>query len=94
MIHIKSIYLSESKHVIEEAKRTETPRYGLTVLGYSINSGAPTSILVRLKGEKRWRRVMIWQFSNAGTCFIRIKNRPYIVSNSDLFSKIKQEVLS
>lgn len=64
---------------IVEARRTDSPRYGRTVDGYSSRSGAPTSLLVRLEGEKRWRRLMVWQFSNAGTCFVRIKGIPHIV---------------
>jgi len=39
---------------IAESKRTlnHIPRYGM----------------IRLEGEKVWRRVMVWQFSNSGTC--------------------------
>jgi hypothetical protein len=65
-------------------KITETPHYGMTADGYTKRSGAPTSRLIRLEGEKRWRRLMCWQFSNAGTCFIRIKGETLIVADSDL----------
>lgn len=64
---------------IAESRRTDVPRYGIGADGYSLRSGAPTSILVRLDGEKRWRRLMCWQFSNAGTLFLRIGGIPYIV---------------
>ena len=68
---------------IEATRQTETPRYGMTVYGYTRRSGAPTSRLVRLRGEKRWRRLMVWQFSNAGTCFVCIKGVPHIVREFD-----------
>jgi len=70
------IYL---KTKIVESKRTNIPRYGMTIDGYTQINGAPTSIMVCLDGEKRWRRVMCWQFSNIGTCFVRIKGKEYIV---------------
>lgn len=69
---------------IVEAKRTETPWYGVTSLGYSVRSGAPSSLMIRLDGEKRFRRLMIWQFSNAGTAFVRIKGQPLIVNEYDI----------
>lgn len=64
---------------IVESRRTETPRYGMTAEGYTCKAGAPTSLMIRLEGETRWRRLMCWQFSNAGTCFIRIKGAPLII---------------
>jgi hypothetical protein len=67
---------------IAESKQTETPRYGIASDGYTIKSGAPTSRLIRLEGEKRWRRVMCWQFSNVDTLFVRIKGTPYIISDT------------
>ena len=42
---------------IEETRRTETPHYGMAADGYTLRSGAPTSRMVRLSGEKRWRRL-------------------------------------
>lgn len=64
---------------IIETKRTELPRYGMAVSGYTLRSGAPTSFMVRLEGEKRWRRLMVWQFSNNGTCFLRIRGQAVTV---------------
>jgi hypothetical protein len=65
---------------IVETKRTdETPRYGMGRDGYTLRSGAPTDVLVRLEGETRWRRVMVWCFSNSGTCFVRVKGECLIV---------------
>lgn len=65
---------------VEEAIRAvRTPSYGRTSSGYTKRSGAPTSVLVRLKGEKKFRRAMVWQFSNAGTTFVNIKGQPHVV---------------
>lgn len=74
-------YLDRS---IAEARRTTIPHYGLTVDGYTVRSGAPTSRMIRLEGETRWRRLMIWCFSNVGTLFVRIKGEPRIVREFDL----------
>ena len=41
---------------IVEVRETAPPNYGMTVHGYTSRSGAPTSLLVRLDGEVRWRR--------------------------------------
>lgn len=64
---------------IAEAKRTPSPRARTTIDGYTVRAGSPTSMMVRLEGETRWRRLMVWQFRNAGTCFIRSKGRSLIV---------------
>lgn len=64
------------------AAKRENPidsRRYMTRGGYTKRSGAPIGIMIRLVGEARWRRVMVWQFSNAGTCFVRIKGVPHIV---------------
>lgn len=59
-------------------------RYGMSSSGYTTRSGAPTDRMVRLNGEKRWRRLMIWQFSNMGTLFVKINGKPHIVKGHDL----------
>lgn len=65
---------------IAEKKQTQTtPSYGMARSGYTLRSGAPSSYMIRLKGEKRWRRVMIWQFSNSGTAFVRIKGERLVI---------------
>ena len=76
------IYLNEGQ--IEDAKRTATPSYGRTVDGYTKRSGAPTGFMVRLKGERRWRRLMVWQFSNASTLFVRVGGDKCIVNEWDI----------
>lgn len=65
---------------IAEARRApiDSRRY-MTRDGYTRRSGAPSSIVVRLEGEKRFRRLMVWQFSNAGTCFLRVRGEALIV---------------
>ena len=70
---------------IAESKRDyPTPGTGMAADGYTKRSGAPSSLMIRLDGEKRWRRLMIWQFSNAGTCFVRINGKCLVVPNHDI----------
>lgn len=69
---------------IAEAKQTDTPRYGMAADGYTLKSGAPTSWMIRLDGERIWRRLMCWQFSNAGTLFVRIAGEALIVNEYDI----------
>lgn len=76
--------INDLKTPIERAKRTERPSWGMTLDGYTKRGGAPTSILVQLQGEKIWRRLMVIQFSNAGSCFLRIGGERFFVSDSDL----------
>lgn len=72
------------KKKIVDCRQTKRPRYGMAADGYTTRSGAPTSYMIRLQGESRWRRLMVWQFSNIGTTFVRIKGKPKIVPDSDL----------
>jgi hypothetical protein len=67
------------KAKIADVRRTDAPRYGMCADGYTKRSGAPTSYMIRLDGEKRWRRVMCWCFSNAGTCFVRVARECLII---------------
>ena len=72
------------KTTIAEKRQTDTPRYGMTADGYTLRSGAPTSWMIRLAGEKRWRRLMCWCFSNCGTLFVRVLGEPLVVYEYDL----------
>lgn len=81
---MKSKYLADLGLKIAEAKVTDRPQFGMTSAGYTKRSGAPTSIMVRLAGEKRWRRLMVWQFSNSGTCFIRRLGETIIINDCDI----------
>lgn len=65
-------------------KRTTTPSWGMCQSGYTKRSGAPTSLLIQLEGEKIWRRLMVLQFSNAGSCFIKVKGVVQYVHDFDL----------
>ena len=70
---------------IVEVRIDPPPRgSGMTREGYTKRSGAPTSRMIRLQGEKRWRRLMIWQFSNLGTLFVNIDGKPHVVREEDL----------
>ena len=71
-------------HEITDMKSTPTPRYGMGADGYTLRGGAPTSKMIKLAGEKRWRRLMVWQFSNVGTLFIRIKGQALVVNEHSL----------
>jgi hypothetical protein len=65
---------------IEEVRHDPPPQgSGMTREGYTKRSGAPTSRMIRLQNEKRWRRLMVWQFSNLGTMFVRINGTPHVV---------------
>lgn len=35
--------------------------------------------MIRIKGEKIWRRVYVMCYSNSGTAYVRIKGQQYIV---------------
>ena len=72
------------KTQIAESRHTAQPRWGMTRMGYTQRGGAPSSVMIRLVGESRWRRLMIWQTSNAGTAFVRIKGKPYVVHDTDI----------
>ena len=64
---------------IVSARATRQPSYGMARDGYTVRSGAPTMWMIRLAGEKRERRLMVWHFSNLPTHFVRIGKKPYIV---------------
>lgn len=67
------------KPIVETRERAAHPGSGMTRSGYTLRRGAPTSLMIRLDGEKIWRRLMVWQFSNCGTCFVRVKGECLIV---------------
>jgi len=70
---------------IVEVRNDPPPRgSGMTSAGYTKRSGAPTARMIRLQGEKRWRRLMVWQFSNMGTMFVNIDGKPHVVREEDI----------
>lgn len=70
---------------------TERPNHGMAADGYTKRSGAPTHVMVQLDGDRAglWRRVYCWQFSNAGTLFVRIGGEPRIIQGSTDLSERK-----
>ena len=52
---------------------------GLAPDGYTKRSGAPTRYMIQIDGGKRWYRVMVIQFSNAGSTFIRVGGVRYFI---------------
>jgi hypothetical protein len=70
--------------IVEARNEPPTRGSGMTREGYTKRSGAPTSTMIRLQGEKRWRRLMVWQFSNMGTLFVRLNGVPHVVRQEDV----------
>ena len=70
--------------IVESRVSHPTPGAGMTVDGYTKRSGAPSSRMIRLEGEKRWRRLMVWCFSNNGTLFVRILGEDKVVRDCDV----------
>ena len=69
-----------------DRKRVDIPtNRRLTAEGYTPRSGSPSDWKIKLEGENRWRRVYCWQFSNAGTLFIRVNEQPIVVRDYQLF---------
>lgn len=64
---------------IAETKQTKIPKGGVCVSGYSKLAGAPTATLIRLAGEKIFRRVRVWCFSNTYTSFVMVAGKALIV---------------
>jgi len=72
------------QQAIEEVMQTPRPRYGMAADGYTHRSGAPTRYMIRLSGETRWRRLMVWCFSNCGTLFVRVLGKELVVRGGEL----------
>lgn len=73
-----------TKKIVESKIKQPTVGAGMTRMGYTKLSGAPSHLMIKLEGEKIWRRLMIWQFSNGGTCFVRVKGEALIVAGHDV----------
>lgn len=65
---------------VAEVRRTDRPYWGWTVEGYTCKQGGPTEYLIRLEGEKNFRRVMVYLFSNAGSAFVRIGGKAHFLT--------------
>jgi len=72
------------KTIAERKWAPPRSQWGMTADGYTKRSGAPTAWMIRLEGESRWRRLMCWQFSNAGTLFVKFHGLPRVVRDCDL----------
>ena len=72
----------ESDQIIEH-KTTEPPRF-YSASGYGRK--IPTQHMVKL-ADKRWRRVYVCQFSNAGTAYIQTKDEPFLVVRDTEFNR-------
>lgn len=66
-------------------RKIDPPRtnWGMTAAGYTKRGGAPSQWKVRLEGERRWRRVMVLQFSNAGSAFLRVRGVVHFVNDAE-----------
>jgi hypothetical protein len=56
-------------------------RQGITEEGYTTNAGAPTRYMLQIDGKQMWHRVYVWQISNNGTAFVRLRGRRYVIRN-------------
>jgi hypothetical protein len=54
---------------------------GLSYTASGYGSKIPTSKMVRLPGDKRWRRVYCMIWSNIGTCYVLVKGQRVIVGD-------------
>lgn len=66
---------------IVDLKRTHRPQYGMSANGYTHRSGAPTNVMIKLEGDRIWRRVMCIQTSNVGSFFIKMKGSNYYIQD-------------
>ena len=60
---------------IVSAWRDDSARPRLDAYGYTVKAGSPTPYMVRLRVDNRPRRVMVLQFSNAGSAFVTVKGQ-------------------
>jgi hypothetical protein len=71
-------YLPESE--IKRARTSETPTSGRTRSGYG--NRIPTSYELQLS-DRRWRRVYVVQWSNAGSAYINVNGKPHYLGSID-----------
>jgi hypothetical protein len=55
-------------------------KQGLSYTASGYGRKIPTSKMVRLPGDKRWRRVYCCIYSNIGTCYV-VRGKDWIVIN-------------
>ena len=68
-----------------EAKINELPwqRRGLTWTATGYGRKIPSTRMIRLQGEKIWRRVYVVCYSNAGTSYVVIQGKPRYIRDCD-----------
>ena len=71
------------KTPIVEVKYTDFPLYAMVKNPYTIRTDEPTNRMVKLEGEKFWRRVMCWGYKNMETYLIWLKGRPFRIHDRD-----------
>lgn len=66
---------------VEAAKRSPVTWYQvqrcMTSDGYTKKCGVPSDYMVKIKGYRGWRRIRVYQISNAGTAFIRLPGNDF-----------------
>lgn len=72
---------------IVDAKSTKPPRAALDRLGYPGKRGAGTQHMVKLRGEKKWRRVMS---SEHGVMWVVIQGKKRYIGSSMIPDNRKQ----
>jgi hypothetical protein len=68
------LYDLESK-----TKLLEWQERGLSYTASGYGGKIPTSKMVRLPGDFRWRRVYCMIYSNIGTCYVLVKGKRVII---------------
>ena len=62
------------RYAIEDLESKDAPLWwqekGLSYTASGYGRKVPTTRMVRLPGDRRWRRVYCAIFSNAGTCYV------------------------
>lgn len=67
---------------IEAARRTPAPRHGRTACGYGAK--VPTTVMVRLPGRSRWRRVYAMAYGNSASLYVVVDGRDVFVDDGEI----------
>lgn len=73
------LYTSPAFFSAAEWKRTKLPQQRLCRDGYTKRGGTPTDIVVRLAGEKIWRRVYTLCFGTGVTQIIYVRGDAMVI---------------
>jgi hypothetical protein len=76
---------TELTYLVEPFEPKEAPLWfhlrGLSETASGYGGRLRSTRMIRIQGEKVWRRVYVMQYSNAGTAYINVKGEKWIVSN-------------